>query len=91
MEDNKNTTNVLEVQTMEELYPLHDRTKEGYKLIGFVEGAKPSPFKVAISKLYSYGAVPIWKFVGWNRKKNYSGSMLRKLRSERGVGVNKNV
>lgn len=75
------------VMHLEDQYPLHDRRAEGYKLVGFHNDARPSKYRSNQNgPVYPYGAVPVWRYLGWDMNSKYSGAQLRALRKERGVG-----
>jgi hypothetical protein len=75
----------MTIHHLEDDYPKHDRREEGFKLVGFVDGAKVSAKKI-VSGFYPYGKVPIWKFLGYDIGKKYNCETLRGIRKEKGVG-----
>ena len=79
---NKNTeTNVI--TSLEDEYPELDRRHKGYMLIGFDDKARTRR-----RWLYPNGQVPIYRYVGWDKGKKYTGEKLRELRKKNGVSKN---
>lgn len=82
------------VMHLEDEFPLHDRRKEGWKLIGFVEKDEENPkhtkpknlakgTDLFVNPKYPYGKVPIWRYLGWDIGKKYTGQRLREIRAGR--------
>ena len=76
--ENSSTPHIIH---LEDEYPLIDRRKEGFKLIGFREA------NISLKRLayYPYGKIPVYRYLGWDKGKKYDGEALREIRKKNGV------